>query len=346
MKQHLSPLELSALLEGNLLGPARRRAVRHLARCPECLADLLAVRRGLAAVGALPPPVYHHVLEEGLAWLQAVVPLPLWVLNAILLALFHLLLALACDLSALWFLRGTFFLFLDFLPVVWFASWLLVYWEDLRCLSRHLAAALPDQAEVERFVKRDLALVFGWWQLPLPGGRRLSVSPLVSTLLLVLADRVFFRLTQPSVGPKIWTIDVVFLYPIFVISAVFWTGVGSVWLFVHLARLLTKMGPSDRAAGLQEVTDRVLYRFVAVMGVGLTMWLMTTCVKQGWPHDYGELFSLTLVGLLGAYTFFRWRVFGAKWPFSPGWRPRWAAAVGAWLAAMGPGLGALAVCLL
>lgn len=342
MNHHLSPLDLSALLEGNLLGPARRRAVRHLTRCPECLADLLAVRRALAALGALPPPTCHHVLEEGLAWLQAVVPLPLWVLNTLLLALFHLLLALVCDVSAVWWLRGDLFLFLNLVSLAWFSSWLLVYWEDLRRLSRRLARAVPDHEGVNTFLRRDLALVFGWWRLPLPGGRGLNISPLASTLLVVLMDRVFFRLTQAAGGPAVWTYDVVFLYPIFATSAAFWTAVASLWLFLRLGRVLAKAGLQGQAGGLQEATDRVLYRFVAVAGIGLTMWLLTTCVKQGWPAGYGQLFSLVLVALLVAYAWFRRRVFGAERPFHRGWRPRWLA-VGAWLAALGPLLGAVAV---
>ena len=342
MKQHLSSQELSVLVEGNSIGPKRRKIVRHLAHCPECLADLLAVHRGLATIAALPPPTYYHVLEEGLSWLQAIIPLPLWILNFLLLALFHVLLALVCDLSALWHRRSAFFLFLDSLPVIWFSTWLFVYWDDLRHLSRRLARTLPSSPDVNRFLERNIAICFGWWQLRLPKGLQLTITPFISTLLVILADKLFFWIALPPIGPQKWKVDILFFYVGFVNSAVFWTGLISLWLLFRLAQILTLKKKVNRIWALKEAVDRIVYRFVTISGVGLTMWAVVTYVKQGWAPGHGELFSILLILLLVTYSYFRWRVFGLEQPLISRFRPRWMV-IGAWLAALGPILGLLAV---
>lgn len=305
---HPDDQALSAYVEGNLFGPRRKLFERHLSKCGECTARLVAVTRTIQDTEFDAPPLAHHALEEFLAYVQIILPMPRWTLNILLYLITFGMMWVVSEARVYWFAGGIWGAVLPMFAELFAATYFFVGLNDLRKLVRSLAHVPVSRARVETFISQHIDPIFGWHVFSI-GSKQVVLNSTQTTIFFGVSA---FILSNVPLEPReyVGTLPLIYFLPV---KAAWWAaGVFYLFLLAALIRLLRDVGalpPLPESENLRREIRFFIQRTTIVAAVSPAVWMIGTSIKGNPTEFWGNVFTIFLLLTVIGHLYFEAQFF-------------------------------------
>jgi hypothetical protein len=310
---HLDADVLSAYIDGRLFGPQRGKVERHLSICADCSRRLSEAARAVARLGFDRPAIPHHTLEEALTYLQAILPLPFWVLNLLLYLLTYGLIGLLPSLRQYWWGKWPYCQFTFFAETL-VACYFFVILSQLRALVLAIGRMSKSHAVLKSFIQRYVNPLYGWITVPI-GKLTLSVTSWQTTLLFYVTGYILWivSVTKSFVLPEL----AVLMYLMLIKSVWMLTTPFYLVFLVGLAGVLKSMAPFPASAESEVLRVRLrafIQRTTLVTAIAAMAWIWGTEAKGESLVIWGPVVSIFLLVVIFCHLYYERRFFSNDLP--------------------------------
>ncbi len=227
-REHLTPLEIAALVEGGLSPERRRPLLKHVATCTDCSAWLAETHAALKVGDSLPPLLFYHPLEQALSPLRRFIPWPIWVWHLVFQSLIPVLWVLAVDVRTIPHMRSPFWVFAPWPVSLLMTSYLMWSQGWFRRFGVRLWRSGVPAGVVDALMKRHLAPLQGRGY----GGGKLFLG------LGILVTLTNAYLMPPSSWRDGVIVGIIGLYGAVVTMAMYWSWGWAGWWWYGVVKVL------------------------------------------------------------------------------------------------------------